>query len=136
MKSKFIFRQNAKHLSFRKRHISLSSIEQVRIKRLKKIIQAVMCKIYKTEDPLEREDLNHMLDAVVMKYLSIKVVEDDGMEQCGRYNRTIESFSPSDCKICFLNLRRKIYSDYFIFFNFQILVDLIINLSCQEKKFS
>jgi len=68
---------------------------------LKKIIQAVMCKIYKTEDPLEREDLNHMLDAVVMKYLSIKVVEDDGMEQCGRYNRTIESFSPSDCKIFF-----------------------------------
>jgi len=101
MKSKCIFRQNAKHLSFRKRHISLSSIEQVRIKRLKKIIQTVMCKIYKTEDPLEREDLNHMLDAVVMKYLSIKVVEDDGMEQCGRYNRTIESFSPSDCKIFF-----------------------------------
>jgi len=48
----FIFRQNAKHLSFRKRYISLSSIEQVRVKRLKKIIQAVMCKIYKTEDPL------------------------------------------------------------------------------------
>jgi hypothetical protein len=33
-----------------------------------------------------------------------------------RYNRTIESFSPSDCKI-FLSLRRKIYSDYFILRN-------------------
>ncbi len=40
-----------------------------------------MCKIYKSEDPLEREDLNHMLDAVVMKYLSIKVVEDDGLDR-------------------------------------------------------
>ena len=129
MKSKFIFRQNAKHLSFRKRHISLSSIEQVRIKRLKKIIQAVVCRIYKTEDPLEREDLNHMLDAVVMKYLSIKVVEDDGLEKCSRYNRTIESFSPSDCKI-FFEFKNK---DLFRLFH---LLQFPVNLACQEKKFS
>ena len=32
--------------------------------------------------------------AVVSKYLYLKVVDDEGMEQCERYDRTIESFSP------------------------------------------
>ena len=97
MKSKVAFRKSAKHLSYRKRR----SIEQVRLKRLKKIILALFCKIDTAQDPSENKNLNGMLEAVVLKYLSLKVVDDDGMEQCERYDRTIESFSPCDCKIFF-----------------------------------
>ena len=42
-----------------------------------------------------------MLEAVILKYLSLKVATDEDMEKCERYNRTIESFSPCDCKIFF-----------------------------------
>ena len=99
MKSQVAFRKCGKHLSYRKRHLSLSSIKQVRLKRLKKIILALFCKIDTTQDPAEKK--NDMLETVVLKYLSLKVVDDDGMEQCERYDRTIESFSPCDCKILF-----------------------------------
>ena len=101
MKSKVAFRRKAKHLSYRKRHLSLSSIEQVRLKRLKKIILALFCKIGMTDDTEEKKDLNDMLEAVVLKYLSIVVVYKDDMDMCERYDRTISSFSPSDCKTFF-----------------------------------
>lgn len=55
MKLKVVLRRNAKHLSFRKRHISLSSIEQVRLKRLKKLILALFCKIDLTDDSQEKK---------------------------------------------------------------------------------
>jgi hypothetical protein len=71
------------------------------LKRLKKIILALFYKIDTTQDPAEKKNLNDMLETVALKYLSLKVVDDDGMEQCERYDRTIESFSPCDCKIFF-----------------------------------
>ena len=125
MKSKVAFRKCGKHLSYRKRHLSLSSIEQVRLKRLKKIILALFCKIDTTQDPAEKK--NDMLETVVLKYLSLKVVDDDGMEQCERYDRTIESFSPCDCKI-FLNLKKQIYRECFNCFIFQIFANSKIDV--------
>ena len=101
MKSKLLFRRNAKHLSLRKWYLSLSSIEQVRLKRLKQFILVLFCKIYHTEDKSELEDLNDMLEAAIMKYLFVKIGDKDDLEKCERYDRTIESFSPSDCKIFF-----------------------------------
>jgi len=42
-----------------------------------------------------------MLEAAIMKYLFVKIGDEDDLEKCERYDRTIESFSPSDCKIFF-----------------------------------
>ena len=49
----------------------------------------------------EKEDINLMLEALVARYLSITVTDDEGLEKCSRFNRTIDSFSASDCKIFF-----------------------------------
>jgi len=53
------------------------------------------------EDSNEKQDLTYMVDAAILKYLSHKVAINDDMEKCDRYDRTIESFSPCDCKISF-----------------------------------
>ena len=71
----------------------------MRLKRLKQIILVLFCKLDLTEDKSELKDINEMLEAVIMKYLSVKVGDEDSLEKCQRYDRTIESFSPSDCKI-------------------------------------
>lgn len=115
---KVVLRRNANHLSFRRRHISLSSIEQVGLKRLKKIILALFCKIDITEDSQEKQDLNFMLEAVILKYLSLKVANDDDMAKCERHNRTIESFSPCDCKI-FFEFKKTDLSRLFALLRFQ-----------------
>jgi len=53
-----------------------------------------------------------ILKAVVSKYLLLKVVHDDGRQQCERYDLTIESFYPCDCKT---------YQECFKYFDFQFL---------------
>ena len=57
------------------------------------------------QDAVVKKNQKDMLKAVVSKQLCLKVVDDGGMEQCERYDRAIESFSPCDCKI-FLNSRK------------------------------
>ena len=54
-----------------------------------------------TQQRQELKDLNCMLDTVVLKYLSIVIVNTDDMDKCERYDRTIDSFSASDCKAFF-----------------------------------
>ena len=49
MKNSLVLGKVAKHLSYRKRYLSLSSIEQVRLRRLKRLILTVMCKIKTSE---------------------------------------------------------------------------------------
>ena len=69
---------------------------------------------------LENKNLKDILKAVVSKYLYLKVVGDEGMEQCERYDRAIESFSPYNRKI-FLNSRQQTYQECFNCFDFQFL---------------
>jgi len=78
MKFKVAFRKKSKALSFRKRYLSLSSIEQVRLKKLKKLILALMVESELSEGADEKEDINLML-ALVAKYLSITVADDEGL---------------------------------------------------------
>ena len=76
MKFKVALRKKSKALSFRKRYLSLSSIEQVRLKKLKKLILALMVESELSEGADEKEDINLMLEALVAKYLSITVTDD------------------------------------------------------------
>ena len=69
MKFKVAFRKKSKALSYRKRYLSLSSIEQVRLKKLKKLILALMVESELSEGADEKEDINLMLEALVAKYL-------------------------------------------------------------------
>ena len=48
--------------------------------RRKKIILALFCKIDTTQDPAENKNLYDMLETVVLKYLFMKVVDDDIIE--------------------------------------------------------
>ena len=50
-----------------------------------------------------------MLEALVAKYLSITVADDEGLEKFSRFNRTIDSFSASDCKIFFGTYSRNVF---------------------------
>ena len=93
MKFKVALRKKSKELSFRKRYLSLSSIEQVRLKKMRKLILAFMVESELSEDADEKEDINLMLEALIAKYLSVTVADDEGLEKCSRINRTIYSFS-------------------------------------------
>jgi len=42
---------------------------------------------------LENRNLKDILKAVVSKYLYLKVVGDEGMEQCERYDRAIRVYA-------------------------------------------
>ena len=98
MKFTVALRRKSIELSFRKRYLCLSSIEQVRLKKLKKLIIAFMIKIEEDEN---KEDLELMLEVLIVKYLSVKMINDEGLEKCDRLDRTIDSFCASDCKIYF-----------------------------------
>jgi hypothetical protein len=101
MTNSFILRKVAKQLSYRKRYLSLSSIEQVRLRRLKRAILTVMCKIKISEDKEEKYELHGKLRKLMVLYFSTSTSMDDGIDKCPRYDRTIQSFSASDCKIMF-----------------------------------
>ena len=101
MKFKVALRKKSKAFSFRKRYLSLTSIEQVRLKKLKKLILVLMVESELSEGADEKEDINLMMEALVARYLAITVTDDEGLEKCSRFNRTIDSFSASDCKIFF-----------------------------------
>ena len=101
MKYKVAIRDNAKYLSYRKRYLSLSSIEQVRLKKLKKIIKTFIVKLETSDCTEEKEEITDIIDMLICQYLSIKVADDEQLEKCARFDRTIDSFSASDCKVFF-----------------------------------
>ena len=101
MKYSVALRKVAKRLSYRKRYLSLSSIDQVRLKLLKKLILVVIYKIERLSDEIAIEKLNGKLRKVVLLYSSIVYTKDECLESCERYDRTIRSFTASDCKLMF-----------------------------------
>jgi len=60
-----------------------------------------MCKIKVCDDLKMKEAMNFKVRRLIMVYFSIATTEDEGLEQCPRYDRTIQSFSASDCKLMF-----------------------------------
>ena len=68
MKNSLVLRKVAKQLSYRKRYLSLSSIEQVRLRRLKRAILTVMCKIKISEDKEEKYELHGKLRKLIVLY--------------------------------------------------------------------
>jgi len=49
---------------------------------LKKLILALMVESELSEGADEKEEINLMLEALVTKYLSITVADDEGLEKC------------------------------------------------------
>jgi hypothetical protein len=105
----FKVRQKAKAYSYRKRHLALTSHEQVQSRRIKKFILALMVK-QKQEEKIQqldssREELfESVLKVLAARYLSIVCVgeeEEQEVERRPSQNRTIESFTASECKINF-----------------------------------
>jgi len=68
MKNSLVLRKVAKQLSYRKRYLSLSSIEQVRLRRLKRANLTVMCKIKISEDKEEKYELHGKLRKLIVLY--------------------------------------------------------------------
>lgn len=99
----FRIRKPAKHMSYRRRFSSLTSQEQVKLRKLRKIWLCVLIKL-KTQYLVEeiRNRLLLVLKLVTVRYLHI-IVDPDyvPLERPLRTNRTIESFSSSDCYIFF-----------------------------------
>ena len=98
MKNSLVLRKVAKHLSYRKRYLSLSSIEQVRLRRLKRLILTVMCKIKTSE---EKDELNGKLKKLIVLYFAMTTSMDEGLDRPERCAPTIRSFSASNCKLMF-----------------------------------
>ena len=99
MKGSVAFKKVSKRLSYRKRYLSLSSIEQIRVRRLQKLLLAMMCKIKILKDKIEIERLNGKLRKLIFVYFGMITTVDEGLDKCDRYDRTIRSFTASDCKL-------------------------------------
>ena len=57
----------------------------MRLKKLKKLIIAFMIKIEEDEN---KEDLELMLEVLIVKYLSVKMINDEGLEKGGSMEAT------------------------------------------------
>ena len=96
MKESLALRKVSKRLSYRKRYLSLSSIEQVRLKRLKKLILVVLRKIKICDDHKMKEEMNFKVRKLIMIYFSIVTAKDEGLVWSDD-----SIISASDCKIMF-----------------------------------
>ena len=117
-------RKTAKKLSLRRRHLRLTSNDQVRARRLKSLIIGLLVKIRITDKAKsverfednnndgdddgsesgeqqrsdgERENLMRALKCCIAYYLSIITYEDEDHDFTPSHQRTISSFSPSQC---------------------------------------
>jgi hypothetical protein len=96
-------RKPAKQVAYRRRFSSLSSQEQVLLRKLRLVLLALIVKLT-TQHVLdeERNRLNLVLRIVAVKYLSISLDPDyEALPRPLRMNRTIESFSDTDCYVFF-----------------------------------
>ena len=90
----------SRKLAYRSRYLALSSAEQVRLRKLKKLIVTLLSK--KKVIGLSEEE-ERLLRAIIVKYLSISVVDidSDPLQRRPDRKRTIDSFSSSECNINF-----------------------------------
>jgi len=92
MKHSVALRNVAKRLSYRKRYLSLSSIEQIRLKRLKKLILVLLCKIKGCGAEIDKEDMHFKLKRLIMVYFGMVTTADERLDKCQRYDKTIQTF--------------------------------------------
>ena len=95
----FTPKKPAKQLAYRSRHLALTSAEQVKLRKLKKIILILLIKCKKDK---ENTDLVYLLKLFMAKYLQLSYSEETSLvERRPNRNRTIESFTNSECYINF-----------------------------------
>jgi len=93
-------RKPARQLSYRQRFSRLTSQDQVKLRKLRKLI--LVCLTIQYLDDLEGESEDDVVDAVLvascLRYLSISIdTEYTILDRPIRTDRTIDSFSPTDC---------------------------------------
>lgn len=103
-------KKKAKYLSYRKRHLRLTSNDQVRSRKWKKIIFLLLCKRRKFNDHgisvAKRTKIEKALRLAIAFYLSIVVDDQDHtLDKPLRLDKTIDSFCDSDCNIFFRYLK-------------------------------
>jgi len=93
-------RKCARDLPYPRRYLAITSHEQVKARRLKKLIQSLIV----SQRSSFKEETKTILDVAIVRYLSL-VFEPAGIEPEDQYvprkNLTIESFTQGDCRILF-----------------------------------
>jgi hypothetical protein len=93
----------SKKLAQRRRHLSLTSNDQVVARRLKLIISVLLVRL-KTDEALtkdERQHLENLLRIIIVSYLHQVTYEDEEHDKTPSRERTISSFSNSECNTLF-----------------------------------
>lgn len=106
----FKFRKPAKELAYRRRHLALTSNEQVRLRTISGVIKFLTMKqMIKPKEFCERE--KGLLKSLYATYLSIVYLseKEELPEIRPDYTRTISSFTPSNCYIFFHFRRRELH---------------------------
>jgi len=108
---RFKSRQPARKLAYRKRHLALSSHDQVRLKRYKRIICFLIIK--KQKEGKLSEDAVRFLGVVASAYAQISTVSEEDYEKASELRpskeRDIDSFKASDCRINFRFLQHHLH---------------------------
>ena len=90
----------AKKLSVRRRHLRLNSNDQVRVRRMRKIILAILFKRHHHDTLLskdEKEQLENAYRVAVIYYLYLVTYDDETHDKTPSKNRMISSYSDSQC---------------------------------------
>jgi uncharacterized protein YcgL (UPF0745 family) len=97
------YKKSARKLSYKRRHLRLTSNEQVRARQMKRFMFLMMA-ILSHESTLSDEDKEKCEEALkftFMYYLNMVTYDDEPTEKCPNRMRTVGSFSLCECKIFF-----------------------------------
>jgi hypothetical protein len=95
-------KKRARDLSYRRRYLRITSHEQVHSKELKIMILALMIRSRRANhDEKDRRKAQVALKVLTARYLQLVVEPNEPLEPPVRYDRTIEDFTASTCKIFF-----------------------------------
>lgn len=97
----FKVKRTSKLLSYRRRHQRITSHEQVQSKELKLLILAMMAKLKLCDDMIEQQRIEVGLKLLIARYLQLVIEPAQILEPPPRFDRSIESFSSSNCRLFF-----------------------------------
>ena len=95
-------RRKAYHLAYRRRHLRLTSHQQVKSRNLRRIFLTMMVlSKRKTITGRRKKKIKQLLKLSAIKYLNLVCYDDEEEKQAPNRRRDIDSFTASECRLLF-----------------------------------
>ena len=95
-------RRKAYHLAYRRRHLRLTSNQQVKSRNLRRFILTLMILSKRKSITLRRKKIiKQLLKVTAINYLNLACYDDEEEKQASNRRRDIDSFTASECRLRF-----------------------------------